>query len=119
MTLQIRMTASCENEIVTLQGKKQNLEPQRTRRNTEENQTSPRRRGTAEKSGRLGMEEQPQIGKAIAKTAISPKVKSKNLETRRSGVNGGKPLPEQKAKLVFRFDTVPIWEMLRGGETHG
>jgi len=25
-------------------------------------------------------------------------------------------LPEQEAKLVFRFDAVPIWEMLRADE---
>src|ERR1043165_9930949 len=42
------------NEIVTLRGEKKNLEPQRTRRNTEETQSSPRRRGVAESQRRAG-----------------------------------------------------------------
>ena len=77
MTLQIRMTAICENEIVTLRGEvclvrqgsiaeieKKNLEPQRTRRNTEEKRDRGDQRLTAE-TRRRG--EDRDIGKVIAK----------------------------------------------------
>jgi len=46
--------------------------------------------------------------KAIAKIATTAKIaeiEKQNLETRRKGVNGGKPLPEQEGKLVF--DSIP------------
>jgi len=83
MTMQIRMTAIRENEIVTLRGgvclvgaiakiaidcqkiaeiEKQDFEPQRTRRNTEANPTAETRRcGGGRTLGQTRTAKQPQI----------------------------------------------------------
>jgi hypothetical protein len=115
------MTANCENEIVTLRGEvclvgkakpwtTKDTKEHRGKARSEKTNAAPLRRGGAEKIATGS-------SRRFLQMDADRKLRRKTLNRGHEGTR--RKSDRNQISPVFHSNFVPIWEMLRGDETHG